>query len=169
MLAFSQKAKGQLKAIGRRARNQRGQALIEFIMLVPIIMTFVWYLVHVNLAINKSLVGQKAARSQLFLKMYNHRSGPVLSEFGNTVRSSFYVGVAGKVISSGAVEAPIETMGIGPEPKPMALASNDPGEAPIGSMRQKIRIRTVFGICTHRKFLPDRTNLTDFCGSEPEQ
>ncbi|RYZ94437.1 MAG: hypothetical protein EOP11_26355, partial [Proteobacteria bacterium] len=84
MLALRQKPKGQGR---RKPRGERGQALIEFIMLVPIIMTFVWYLVHVNLAINKSLVGQKAARSQLFLKMYNHRSGPVLSEFGNTVRS----------------------------------------------------------------------------------
>jgi hypothetical protein len=158
---------------GRPRRNrklgERGQALIEFIMLVPLIMAFVWYLVHVNLAINKSIVGQKAARSQLFLKMYNHRSGPVLGEFGNVVRSMFYVGVAGNVTDDGSVKAPIETLGIGPNPKPMSQASDDPGEAPIGSFRQNVRIRTVFGICTHRKFLSDHTRLTDFCGSEPEQ
>ena len=46
---------------------EKGQALIEFILLLPIILMFVWYLVHVSLAINKSIVGQKHARSQLFL------------------------------------------------------------------------------------------------------
>ena len=153
----------------RARRNERGQALIEFIMLVPLIMAFVWYLVHVNLAINKSIVGQKAARSQLFLKLYNHRSGPVQNEFGNVVRSMFYVGVAAQVTSSGAVEAPTEMLGIGMAPKPMAVANDDPGEPQMGSMRQKVRVRTIFGICTHRKFLSDRSNLTDFCGSEPEQ
>ena len=47
-------------------RNERGQAMVEFIILIPIVLMFVWYLVHVNLAINKGIVGQKHARSQLF-------------------------------------------------------------------------------------------------------
>lgn len=152
-----------------KLKGENGQALIEFIMLVPLIMAFVWYLVHVNLAINKSIVGQKAARSQLFLKMYNHRSGPVLSEFGNTVRSHFYVGVAGTVTDNGSFPAPTEMLGIGPNPKPMSQANDEEGEAKIGSQRQKVRVRTVFGICTHRKYLSDRSGFTDFCGSTPEQ
>jgi len=158
-----------LSALKRPKPDDKGQALIEFIMLVPLIMAFVWYIVHINLAINKSIVGQQAARSQLFLKMYNHRSGPVTNEFGNTVRSMFYVGVAGTVTDSGSYPAPVETLGIGPNPKTMAQAVDDEGEAKLGSMRQKVRVRTVFGICTHRKYLSDRSGFTDFCGSTPEQ
>lgn len=149
--------------------DDHGQALIEFIMLIPLILVFVWYLVHVSLAINKSVVAQKHTRSQLFLKMYNHRSGPVWSDFRNTTRSHFYLGVSAQVVgSTGSYAAPIETLGIGPNPKPVEGASDEPGEAPAGSMRQKVRIRSVFGICTHRKYTPDRSTLTDFCGSEPE-
>jgi hypothetical protein len=147
--------------------NEKGQALVEFIMLVPLIMTFAWYLVHINLAINKSIVGQKHARSQLFLKMYNHRSGPIENDFGKTQRSHFYVGVSGTTTTD-QPEAPTEKLGIGPKPKDNPDANNSEGEASLGSLRQSVRIRTVFGICTHRKVIRDTARLTDFCGSEPE-
>jgi hypothetical protein len=140
--------------------------MIEFMMLIPLIMAFMWYIVHVNLAINKSIVGQKHARSQLFLKLYNHRSGPEASEFSRVPRSHFYLGVADDVFqqSSGRPKAPVQTMGIGPNPKPNSEANNDPGEPQPGQLRQQIRVRTVFGICTHRKRRPDG-RATDYCGS----
>lgn len=154
----------------RRAKRERGQALIEFIMLVPMLMAFVWYLIHVNMAITKSIVGQKHTRSQLFLKLYNHRSGPVTSEFGRTARSHFYVGVSGELASGTNVRpvAPVETLGIGQSPARNPDANDDPGEAPLGSLRQRVRVRTVFGICTHRKMLENGSGVTDFCGAVPE-
>ncbi len=153
----------------KQIREERGQALIEFIMLIPLLMAFVWYLVHVNLAINKSIVGQKHTRSQLFLKMFNHRSGPVANDFNRTKRSAFYIGVASEVVSGTAsYKAPVEKLGIGPNPKDVDGANDEPGEAEPSSLRQKVRIRTVFGICTHRKQLPDGSGPTDFCGSVPE-
>lgn len=152
----------------KKRPNEKGQAMIEFIMLIPLLMSFVWYLVHVNIAINKSIVGQKAARSQLFMKLYNHRSGPVANEFGYSDRSHFYVGVAGEVVQGVArPKAPTEILGIGTKPKKNTNANDEPGDAIPGSLRQRIRIRTVFGICTHRKMLPDHSGLTDFCGSVP--
>lgn len=142
--------------------------MIEFIMLIPLLMAFTWYMVHINLAINKSIVAQKHTRSQLFLKLFNHRSGPVTGEFGNVDRSHFYVGVSSNVVSGpSSVEAPTEMLGIGPNPKKMPDANDEPGEAQPGSYRQRVRIRSVFGICTHRKQLPDGSGPTDFCGAIP--
>ena len=151
----------------KHRRRERGQALLEFIMIIPLIMTFLWYLVHVSLAINKSIVAQKHARSQLFLKLFNHRSGPITREFGFTERSHFYIGVSGELTKDGKPVAPVELLGIGPNPKKNPDANDDPGEPEANSMRQTVRVRSVFGICTHRKKLKDGINLTDFCGAEP--
>lgn len=147
--------------------REDGQALVEFIILLPVVLAFLWYLVHVNLAINKSIVGQQAARSQLFLKMFNHRSGPMLADFALTRRSMFYIGVSGQVVAAaGSVQpiAPTEMLGIGPAPTLSPNADDDPGEAAPNSLRQRVRVRTVFGICTHRKMTP--TGPTDFCAIE---
>jgi hypothetical protein len=149
----------------KRFNKQRGQAMVEFLILLPIVLMFVWYLVHINLAINRSLVGQKAARSQLFLKLFNHRSGPMLAEFSQTQRSHFYVGVSGKVVQGdGRPEAPYEILGVGPKPKMMKDVNDDPGEPTANSARQRVRVRTVFGICTHRKHTAN--GLSDFCATE---
>jgi hypothetical protein len=152
-----------------RVKEEDGQALIEFIMIIPLLMAFVWYIVHINLAINKSIVGQKHARSQLFVKLYNHRSGPVTDYFGNTDRSHFYIGVSGEVVrGSQQYPAPVEVLGLGPAPKKLPDLDDSNGEAAPGSLRQRVRIRTAFGICTHRKTVKDGSGPTDFCGSEPE-
>ena len=146
-------------------RSESGQALVEFILLIPIVLMFVWYLVHVNLAINKSIVGQKHARSQLFLKLFNHRSGPMLADFSQTKRSHFYIGVSEEVVD-GAVrpKAPSEMLGVGPSPRLFKDVNDDPGEPAPNSPRQRVRVRTVFGICTHRKKTP--SGLSDFCATE---
>ncbi len=145
--------------------GEGGQALIEFILLIPIIMMFVWYLVHVNLAINKSIVGQKHARSQLFLKLFNHRSGPMFSEFAQSRRSHFYIGVSDQVVSGPTKPvAPTEMLGVGPSPKLQKGMNDDPGEPTANSPRQRVRVRTVFGICTHRKKTIDG-GLSDFCAT----
>lgn len=147
--------------------GERGQALIEFILLIPIVLLFVWYLVHVNVAINKSIVGQKHARSQLFLKMFNHRSGPMFAEFSQTRRSHFYIGVSDKVvIGQSRPEAPTEMLGVGPSPKLQKDMNDEPGEPAANSLRQRVRVRTVFGICTHRKKTP--SGLSDFCATESQ-
>lgn len=146
-----------------------GQALAEFIMLIPIVLTLLWYLVHVGVVVNKSIVGQKHARSQLFLKMYNHRFGPTTRDNSGTDRSVFYIGVSSNVVSGNSrPEAPTETLGLGINPKKSEEANDDPGEAAANVLRQKVRVRTVFGICTNRKTIQSGSErkLTDFCGSE---
>ncbi|MGZ3692761.1 MAG: TadE family protein [Bdellovibrionota bacterium] len=149
-------------------RGQEGQALVEFLMIIPIVMTLLWYMIHIGMVINKSIVGQQAARSQLFLKLYNHRSGPVSTEMGYAERSHFYIGVSSEVTKGNSKpKAPVEMLGIGAQPKLLPGANDDPGEAPANSNRQRIRVRTIFGICTHRKKNKDGVGLTDFCGTDP--
>lgn len=151
-----------------KSRKDSGQALIEFLMMMPFLLTFTWYMIHVSMAINKSVVGQQHARSQLFLKMFNHSRGPELSAFTSVARSSFFIGVAKNVIGSGpsVPQAPTETLGIGANPGVNPLANNDSGEASGGTMRQVVRIRSAFGICTHRKTLTTAVGArTDFCAS----
>lgn len=148
-------------------RDEKGQSLVEFLMLMPIILTMLWYLVHVALAINKSIVGQKHARSQLFLKLWNHRSGPVKRDYFTSDRSHFYVGVSDDVtVQNNRPKAPIESLGIGAKPKKLPEANDEPGEVEPNTLRQNVRVRTVMGICTHRKVNPSGSGLTDFCGSE---
>ncbi|HEY8278183.1 MAG TPA: hypothetical protein VIH99_01080 [Bdellovibrionota bacterium] len=150
---------------GKGIDQESGQALVEFIILIPIVLMLVWYLIHVNLAINKSIVGQKHARSQLFLKMFNHRSGPMLAEFIQTRRSHFYIGVSSKVMANdGRPEAPTEMLGVGPTPRMFKDVNDEAGEPAANSPRQRVRVRTVFGICTHRKKTP--SGLSDYCATE---
>lgn len=160
----------------KQRRNEGGQALIEFLLFIPILMALLWYMVHVNMAINASVVGQKHARSQLFSKLFNHRAGPgntsaqdqgadsgSLDDLGSLKRSAYFIGVSKDLIDGApAVPAPVITMGIGPRPKINPDANDAIGEAETGSLRQRIRVRTAFGICTHRK--TDATGkISDFC------
>lgn len=151
-----------------KIRAEHGQALVEFMMLMPVVLTFLWYLVHVSFAINKSIVGQKHARSQLFHKMFNHRSGPVTSDYITSPRSHYYIGVAGgadNYQSGSRPKAPVETLGIGSAPSKMTMANDEPGEPAPNTLRQNVRVRTVFGICTHRRKQEEDGVLSDFCGT----
>ncbi len=153
----------------KRRKKQRGQALVEFIMIMPLVLTFIWYMVHVNSAINKSIVAQISARSWVFVKLFNHSYGPVKREFEASPRSSFALGVSGEVAPEGEMNytasAPVEVLGVGPKPKDFNNADDEPGEPKGGIMRQKIRVRTAFGICTGRKTRENTQVLTDICGS----
>lgn len=155
----------------RNKKKQSGQALVEFLLFAPLLILLVWYLVKANMAINVGIVGQKHARSQVFLKMFNHMGGPAkgvpgIQDFVSMDRSAFFIGVSGTVVTGpGDYPAPVVANGQGINPTADPTASDDPGEAPVGASRQKIRVRTAFGICTHRKFNEQTKSLRTFCGT----
>jgi hypothetical protein len=170
----------KIKKIAKAQKNIKscsGQALVEFLLLMPILIALLWYMLQVSMAINASIVGQKHARAQVFSKMFNHRAGPgntaskdiggdggSLDDLGSLRRSAFYIGVSRDVIDgSTEVPAPVFSLGVGPNPKVNPNADDSRGEIAAGSLRQRIRVRTAFGICTHRKFDPATMNYTDFC------
>ena len=87
------------------------------------------------------------------------------SEFSQTQRSHFYIGVSDEVVQGDVrPKAPTEMLGPGPNPKLKKGMNDDPGEPAPNSPRQRVRVRTVFGICTHRKKTP--SGLSDFCATE---
>ena len=153
-----------------RTRAEKGQAMLEFIVMIPVVIAFLWFIIKVNLAINTSIVGQKHARSHLFLKMHNHRDGPIKGEYlGNPQQRSAYILLVGQETALGAgvfVPAPVVDLGIGIKPKQFPGATDDRGEPDTRKLRQRVRIRTSFGICTSRK---PGTNgaLGEFCGNVP--
>lgn len=147
-------------------RNESAQALVEFIIIFPVVMALVWHLVKVNFAINTSIVNQKHARSHVFLKLLNHRDGPVEEEYRSfpSVRSVFWLGVAAiPIVSDQSQPAPIVELGVGLKPRPIPGVRNERGEPGEEDRRQAVRIRTAFGVCTSRKPGADGS-LGDFCG-----
>lgn len=148
-------------------KNEKGQALLEFIMMLPMVLAFFWYTLKVNVAINKSIVAQKHLRSQLFLKLHNHRDYPVINEYENNPgdRSAYFMGVSDLSTLGGDQfsPAPIVNIGIGTNPRSLAGTRDDEGEAQPGWLRQNVRVRSAYGICTSRK--PQANNsLGSFCG-----
>ncbi len=155
--------------------NHSGQALMEFIVVLPFVMLFTWHLIKVNMAINTSIVGQKSTRAYVFLKMLNHRDGPGKKEYEESPssRSAFFLYVSANAGGGddyyddgdgGATKpAPVVSLGAGVEPRDIPGARNDPYEAESNFQRQHIRIRTALGICTSRKPSIGNT-LGAYCG-----
>lgn len=150
--------------------------MIEFLMMMPIFIALTWYLLQVNMTINKSLVGQKHARSQLFLKMLNHRDGPESFDYEQhpPERAVFWLGVSENVFGDdgggGRAPAPTVQLGVGlnaADRAPYPGARDEPGEPERTWLRQRVRVRTSVGICTSRKTNADGSQLTPFCGEIP--
>ena len=149
-----------------RIKHQKGQALVEFLMLMPIVMALLWYMIQVNMAINVSVVNQKHLRTWLFQKMFNHSGGPAdgagIKDFESEKRSAFYIGVTKDPFQdTGKPDAPVIKLGTGTNPD----AIDDPDEIPLDKLRQNVRIRSAIGICTHRKTIPNTSppDATDYC------
>lgn len=155
----------------KKRSKQSGQALIEFMLLIPILMTFLWYMMHVSVAINKSIVAQKHVRSHVFLRIMNHPRGPQHEpDMTSQDRSAYFIGVANEVLpSTGTFDtqtAPVVKLGIGFKPKDKPGAVDDDGEPEPDTLRQRVRVRTAFGICTVQKKLKDGRGFTDYCAEE---
>lgn len=158
-----------------KCRDEQGQALVEFLMMMPLLIALLWYVLHVNAAINTSIVQQKHVRSHLFIKMFNHANGPVKDEYEppkGPARAHYAMAVSANVLgggesgATGSIRAPVKRLGIGFNPSVNTAANNDPGEPSGGVLRQDIRIRTAFGICTSKKpALGSSRPFTDYCGS----
>ncbi|NUM89488.1 MAG: hypothetical protein HUU37_09815 [Bdellovibrionales bacterium] len=160
----------------RQGCGERGQALIEFLMMMPLLIAILWYMLHVNSAINTSIVQQKHVRSHLFIKLFNHANGPVKREYlppDGPARAHYAMAVSANVLpgaesgsSTGSIRAPVRRMGVGLNPSVNPSANNDPGEPTGGVLRQDVRIRTAFGICTSKKPTTGASRpFTDYCGS----
>jgi len=71
-------------AVGGRASRNSGQAMVEFLLLLPAVVILIAVLVRVNLAIQVSIVNQQYARAQALWLAFN---SPVYPELRHRVKN----------------------------------------------------------------------------------
>ncbi|MEN9723797.1 MAG: hypothetical protein RJB38_1783 [Pseudomonadota bacterium] len=138
---------------GSRDLNSiRGQSLIEFIFLLPLMVGMVFLLLRVNSAIQVSIVNQKYSRQRLLELVANSPQYPAViggpaSRLISSGTNRLVVGVSEESTASGGeleVSAPVQTI---TRTRQAALgASDDPKEEP--QKRAKVRIRNTVELCT---------------------
>jgi len=132
----------------RCSRKQRGQSLIEFAFLLPIIMTMLIIMVGVENAVTSAIVNNKYARSQLHYLLFNSRYYPEVQfatpSQGDTLFGRWWVGVDQKVRSD-------ENRDVNPSAPTIKIGKGRPpaGDETAGDTetRQNVRIRIYSFIC----------------------
>ncbi|MBI3556587.1 MAG: hypothetical protein HY074_10025 [Deltaproteobacteria bacterium] len=132
-----------------RKPGQRGQSLVEFSFMVPLIIGTLVFMRQVNMAINSSIVNQKYARATLHFLTFNHRWYPEARYTQRTAAGLYmhrwWVGVEndktdGDEADSKAPVAP--TIDVGRQKGP-----DDDGQGLPTTGRKNIRIRSNSFIC----------------------
>lgn len=129
--------------------NQKGQALIELIIFLPLMFMFYSMISGFANAINGSINQQKITRAYFYYQVQNNSTVPKPSGSWRDWRSfgMFYIGWKEKFASGDGVEgtpvAPCYKLSI-----PLAAAGNDNcAEKYTTPSTQHIRVQTVYGIC----------------------
>lgn len=141
-----------------KKNKKKGQSLLEFALLLPIIVLMIHILVQTEAAISTAIVNQKYTRNTLQYLMFNHRNFMEWGNFLNLSRGGymrrFWVAVDNKTrfgqenADNVQPEAPTRAIGINSR-EYSAQASDDPGvEFGQGlSARYKVRIRATSFTC----------------------
>lgn len=91
-------------------KKRRGQSMLEFALLLPVIVLMLQILMEAESAISTAIVNQKYARSTMHWLFFNHRNYMELSRFhldAGILKRRFWVGVDDKV-SYGQPDADIK-------------------------------------------------------------
>ena len=137
----------QLKSRNKRSlRRQRGQSLLEFALLLPIMGGMVLLLVQINMAINVSIVSQKYTRNHLYHLFFNHRYYPELNQaksINGGIAGRFWIGMDDRVEPDGGKE-------VNPHPIKVKIGTRKAGkdDDPEAKIRQNVRIRVTSFTCT---------------------
>lgn len=152
--------------------NQKGQSLLEVLILIPFLFMFVGALYKINMAAQMSIVNTQYARSQIYVLAANSPEYPRLqfrlnqTMFAFNKQDRMILGVADpKALStSTGMEGTIEPM---PQIQKIGrtgttvVGSTDSGEV---SKRTDVRVRNTSAICTQlnaasNKMPMDETNI----------
>lgn len=136
--------------------DERGQSVLEFVLLLPLLLGLAALMLRMNQAIQVSIVNQKYARQQtLFLTMNNreypalYQRVPLLAEQGF---NQMYLGVSDNAApETGAYEPEATTARVSRKP---GVGSDATQEEP--DERGKVRIRTSVALCTQPNVLVSR-------------
>lgn len=149
--------------------NDRGQSLIEFVILIPIFIGLVIILVRSNTTIQMSIVNQKYARAQTLAINYNSAYYPRRSVVNESLApdrlTRMDIGVAENAYNE---DTPGNVV-----PEASQFVVSRPGQALIGDQagdpnqamgRSKVRVRTNVALCGS----PQRYSRKENTGSVPE-
>src|SRR4051812_29710869 len=79
-------------------RSESGQSVLEFLLVLPLLLTIILLLMRVNTVINMGIVNQKYARAQVFFIAENSPEYParvgVVSNLANSGMNQLIVGVS---------------------------------------------------------------------------
>ncbi len=132
-------------------RNRRGQSLVEFVLMLPVLVGMFFLLLRVNQAIQVSIVNQKYSRQRLFELVGNSPQYPDVGKVPLLVQKSdnrMVIGVSEE--STASIDADFQpsapTMRITRSRRAAAGGSNENSVEP--NRRANVRIRNTVEICT---------------------
>ena len=145
-------------AVDLESNHERGQSMLEFLIVLPLMMGLVVLMIRVNTTIQMSIVNQQYVRAQTLALTYNSPVYPRLEQrFINTEPSNEMVmGMSFKQITDGTdfvegnkqADAPIGLVA-------KKGGGDDPQSEP--DQRSKVRVRTSTTLCTQINTLRDKT------------
>lgn len=157
-MAVENVTKNQLSCGGRRRprallRSERGQSVLEFLLVLPMLLMITMLLVRANTAIQMNIVDQKYAREQTLFVAGNSADYPMRSGITAALSTEWsnqlVIGVSDNHLdenddSDGGRNTVASTYYIGR--KQNMGGSDDPGDTNI-TQRARVRIRNTVTIC----------------------
>ena len=142
--------------------DEKGQSLIEVLILIPFLFMFVGLLYKVNMATQMAIVNTQYAHSQVYVLNANSPEYPRLQfrlsqappMFAYNSQDRMLLGVADPTVLpvTTAIPPVPQTQKIGRNSTTVG-GSSDSGELPAGGKRTELRVRNTSGICTQLNML----------------
>ena len=149
-----------------RLQSGKGQSLLEFLLLLPVLLVITSLLVKVNTTIQMGIVNQQYSRSQTLWLAFNSPNYPALrfredpgSGLTATRVNQMILGVSDNLASGGGYlpEAMAQTI---VRPGAPSIGNNDNHEEP--RERGKVRIRNTVSLCTQSNVIEMEGNLVPY-------
>ncbi len=145
-------------------RDERGQSVLEFVFMLPVLLGLIVVMVRSNTAIQMSVVNQKYARAQALWLTFNSPYYPRLSFRTPGTAGDQFVQYGFNRMVIGMAETPVDDTGgkataskqaitRGGVPAPEGPSQSEPID------RAQVRIRTTVALCTQTNAIVTREGL----------
>lgn len=139
-------AKPQASKIARHARDESGQSVLEFLILLPLMLGLTVLTVRMNMAIQVSIVNQQYSRAQALQLAFHSPNYPEL-KYQREGNNQLILGVSENMPDAdGASYYPEATVSI--VARNRRLANRPGGEQEQPNERSHVRIRNTVTLCT---------------------
>jgi hypothetical protein len=139
------------------AKNEEGQSVFEFLLMLPVMIGLVMLMIRVNSAIQISIVDQQYGRAQALFLTFDSPVFPQISQRVDNLDSKNYnqivMGVSDNLTASngGTYVPEASTQNVARNLATAALGNNDPQTEPNpdqGGLRALVRVRNSVSLCT---------------------